>query len=674
MITRSWVPCRGAARIALAVLAAAVFVACDRGRVPRTQRLPHVDGVQAIDRARTPRYVNYQISATLDPARHLVNATQVLKWTNYGARPQRSLPFHLYLNAFKNESSLFMQRSHGKHRSATATDNWGYIDVASIRIQGNEVRQQAHFEGGDETVMWLALPTPLAPGETIEISMRFTAQLPEVFARTGYKGYFHMVAQWFPKIGVLTGLPEYATWDCKPFDALSEFFADFGTYDVEITVPEAYVVAATGVLVSAESDASRGMRTLRYRAEDVHDFAWMADPYMVKLIGTAKLASSKVEVRVWYRPEQRDFARRHLAAAIAAVETMSELFVPYPWPVLSIVDPPMDAVEGAGGMEYPTLITTAGDSALAPDGVRLPEMTTIHEVGHQWFQGMLASNEAEEAWLDEGVNQWAAGTVMERIYGESGSAMDWMGMQASVFDLARAEMDYPDSIPSPIATAAFAFVDDDAYGAATYSRTQLALRTLELLVGRPAFAAAMRQYATTWAFRHPTGRDFFDALTTSLGRDLSWFFRPVFTEIGGSAYAVRSMECRPAHPPRGIFGEGAERKLIGEATAPSSGAQTCEVIVQNTGAIHVPVDIDVMFEDGTHERSHWDDTGNGAWTSFLIQRSSPIAEVSIDPDDTVFTSDRLPMRRRVTGDPRASYRAAARLGFWTQTLMQGVAW
>jgi hypothetical protein len=286
MITRSRGPCHRAARIALAVLAAAALLACDRGRVPRTQRLPHVDDLRPIDSARTPRYVNYQISATLDPARHLVNATEVLKWTNYSARPQRSLPFHLYLNAFKNESSLFMKSSHGKHRGATASDNWGYIDVASIRIHGDEVRQQAHFDNGDETVMWLALPTPLAPGETIEISMRFTAQLPEVFARTGYKGYFHMVAQWFPKIGVLTGPPESTKWDCRPFDALAEFFADFGTYDVDITVPDAYVVAATGVLVSAESDASRGMRTLRYRAEDVHDFAWMADPYMVRLSGT----------------------------------------------------------------------------------------------------------------------------------------------------------------------------------------------------------------------------------------------------------------------------------------------------------------------------------------------------------------------------------------------------
>ncbi|MBK7539017.1 MAG: M1 family metallopeptidase [Myxococcales bacterium] len=644
---------------------------CDRGRVPRAQRLPSVDHFAPIAAPRTPRHASYKISAALDPATHVVTATQTLTWKNYGQSPVQTLPFHLYLNGFKNESSLFMRSSRGRHRSSRATENWGTIDVLSIRLNDEtEVRALARYVGPDETVLEVPLPTPLGAGETIEIKMRFVAKLPEIFARTGYRGDFHMVAQWFPKIGVRVGVPGAETWACEPFHVSAEFFADFGTYEVDLTVPDAYVVAATGVLVAAERDSKRGVRTLRYRAEDVHDFAWMADPYMVKISGTAKLAASTVEVRVWYRPEQHRFAKRHLAAAIGTVETMSELFLPYPWPVLTIIDPPMDAVDGAGGMEYPTLVTTAGDSVYSRPGIRIPEMVTVHEVGHQWFQGMLASNEAAEAWLDEGVNQWSNGVVMERLYGQPGSVMDWMDLQAGLYEVTRASLDYPSSIPSPIATAAHAFVDNEAYGTASYQQTMLALRTLEGVVGKAKLLSAMKHYAQTWAFRHPTGRDFFAAISEHVGQDLSGFFHSVFHQLGGPELSVRSMSCRAAHEPRGIFGDGASRKVVTESSAPATGAYQCSVIVQNTGPLQLAVDIEVGFEDGTRER--WNETQIGAWKELTFARSSPIAEVVIDPDDKVMMADPLPLRRRSLGDPRASYRSGARLGFWAQELMRVV--
>jgi Peptidase family M1 domain len=645
-------------------------MSCDAGRVPRPQRMPDVDLFAPIAGARTPRVANYRISATLDPGRHLINATQTLTWTNYGKSPVDRMPFHLYLNGFKSETSLFMQTSRGKHRAAQSTDNWGFIDVASIRIGGNELRSQARFIGPDETVLEVPLPVPLLPGETLEVTMRFTDQLPEVFARTGFKGYFHMVGQWFPKIGVRVGAPGAEQWACEPFHVSNEFFADFGTYDVEITVPDTYVVAATGVLTAALRDESRGVRTLRFRAEDVHDFAWMADPFMERISGTATLAHSTVEVRVWFRPEQREFAKRHLRAGIAAIETMSEMFIPYPWPIATIIDPPMDAVDGAGGMEYPTLVTTAGDSVFSPPGIRMPEMVTTHELGHQWFQGILASNEVDEAWLDEGVNQWVNGVVLERLHDAPTSAADWMGVQLGVFDLTRAATDYPESIPSPIATAAYAFVDNDAFSAATYSRTMLVLRTLEAMVGRPAFLAAMKHYAETWAFRHPTGKDFYDALSQHLGRDLSWFFHAAFHQVGGSAFQIRSMDCRASHAPRGVFGDGADRKVVGESAAPDTGAFRCNVTVQNTGTIRVPIDLEVLFEDGTKERLRWENTGAADWKDFEFERSSAISEVQLDPDGAIWTSDPMQLHRRVIGDPRASYRSAARIGFWAQSLMQ----
>ncbi len=240
-----------------------------------------------------------------------------------------------------------------------------------------------------------------------------------------------MVGQGFPKIRVRGGPPGAERWSCEPLSANTEFFADFGVYDVTLTVPSTHAVAATGVLVSS-TESPGGTRTFRYHAEDVHDFAWMADPYMDVIRGVAKPGDGgpDVEVRVYFRGEQRAFSQRHLEAAIGTIERMSQAYIPYPWPIMSIVDPPVDAVAGAGGMEYPTLVTTAGDTVFARPGIHLPEYVTVHEVGHNWFQGMLASNEAEEAWLDEGVNEWADGKVMDDLYGTRTSAIDWMGWQS----------------------------------------------------------------------------------------------------------------------------------------------------------------------------------------------------------------------------------------------------
>jgi hypothetical protein len=488
-----------------------------------------------------------------------------------------------------------------------------------------------------------------------------------VFARTGWKGEFMMVAQWFPKIGVRVGPPGAERWHCAPFHLYSEFFADFGTYDVTLTVPATHVIAATGVLTQA-SDNGDATHTLVYRAEDVHDFVWMADPYMQVVKGTAKVAGGDVEVRVYHRPAQREFARRHLAAGIGAIEIFSELFVPYPWPVMSIIDPPVGA-DGAAGMEYPTLVTTAGDGWYSRPGMRLPEYVTIHEVGHNWFQGILASNEVDEAWMDEGVNEWADGEVIARLYGERAGIIDWMGVTLELHRLRRAVTSPLASLPSPIATASWAFVDDGAYGEATYAKTALALKTLENLVGRDAFLAAMKGYAETWAFRHPTGSDFFAAISGALDQDLSWFWGPVFHGTGAADYAVRSASCRPRREPRGVFGSGEERRVVVDTD--DTGTFQCEVVVVNDGTVSVPVDVEMRFADGTHVRERWDDRNGGRWHRFEFDRSSKLTEVEIDPDRRVLLADDpLDDHVRLDSDARASWRAAARVGFWTQTGMQ----
>ena len=662
-----------------------VLAACGRDhgppRVQPTKEFQPTSGqpLRAGGPPLSPRNANYKIDARLDEKRHQISATETLTWTNSGESAVSTLPFHLYMNAFKNESTLFMRGARGMMRGAKASETgWGWIQLESVMIAQTELLPKLHYPGApgdvpglqDQTVVELPLDTPIEPGKTAEVFFKFTVQLPEVWARTGYKGEFHMVGQWFPKIGVRVGTPGNERWECQPFAAFNEFFADFGNYDVTLTVPTTEMVAATGVLKDAR-ELSGGTRQLVYHAEDVHDFAWMADPYMkvMKRDDVRVDDGPPVSVRVYYRPEQAEFAARHLEAAVGAVQRFSADFVPYPWSVMSVIDPPVDAARGAGGMEYPTLVTTGEDSVYWRPGLRVPEFVTVHEIGHNWFQGMLASNEPEEAWLDEGVNDWADGHVMTELYGPR-RGLDWAGWQADIVAIQRAYVEDPASIPQPIATAAYAFADSDSYFTQTYITTERALSTLEAIEGSGRFMAAMKTYAKTWQFRHPTGRDLFAVLAKAFDEDLAWFTEPVFHQTGGLKLAIRGASCRGAHDTRGVRGDGAAKKTVTETEAPELGAWVCEVELASVGVMHVPVDVELRFADGSSERRTWDDRDGATWTRFVLERSSRLVEVRLDPDGKIALDSPVAHAYRLEGNGAASLRAASRISSWAQTLME----
>jgi hypothetical protein len=658
---------------------------------PRVQHLPAVDHVPALRGGgppRSPRIANYKIDARLDTERHRISANETMSWTNTGQSPVDMLPIHLYMNAFKNEATLFMRTSHGEMRGALASDSgWGWIELESVFVGDTDLASKLVYPGTpgdlpghpDQTVAQLPLPEPLAPNATIEVTFKFTEQLPEVFARTGYKGDFHMVGQWFPKIGVRTGPAGAEQWQCLPYGAWGEFFADFGTYDVKLTVPTTHTVAATGILTSA-TESPGATRQLTYHAEDVHDFAWVADPFLRPISGQAKVEDGSVEVRVLARPEQAEFAKRHLQAAIGAIERFSADFAPYPWPIMTVIDPPIDAAAGAGAMEYPTLVTTSGDSVFARPGIRVPEYVTVHEVGHNWFQGMVANNEPVEAWLDEGVDEWADAHVMAELYGPNHSGVDWQGWEADLaplrrtFDVSPAPpflRRLPDMarMPAPIATPTYDFPDTDTWGQQTYVDAERALTTLEHTIGTSKMMQAMRAYVHAWMFRHPTGRDLFETLAREQGESLDWYVTPVFTRVGGLELAVRDVGCWPAHAPRGVSVESVT-KTVTETDAPDSGAWTCSLELASTGTIHVPVDVELRFADGSSERRTWDDRDGATWTRIALEHSAPIVEIRVDPDGKLALDSPLAHDYRIEGDGAASLRAAARVGSWAQTLMQ----
>ncbi|MDA1333770.1 MAG: M1 family metallopeptidase [Bacteroidetes bacterium] len=492
------------------------------------------------------RRVSYRMDVTLDPDARTVSGSQRLTWRNPDNVPVDELQFHLYLNAFRNNESTFMRESGGQHRGNSASDDnpWGGIEVRGMRIADDEGDFQPGLPSAPErdltdrmtfiqpddgnpddlTVMSVALPQPVGPGETIALDITFDSRLPEVVARTGWKvtdtgNPLFMVAQWFPKIAVyeIPGqryVPKDAlkgAWNAHQFHENSEFYADFGTYDVTMTVPEDYVVGASG-LIESESN-SDGQKTVRYLADDVHDFAWTASQdYLV-----FEQQWQHVAIRALVRPAHKGQGQRHIDAAVTALERYADWVGEYPYTTLTVVD----AIGGANGMEYPTLITSGTAYAL-PQSARFLELVTIHEFGHQYFYGLLASNEFEEAWLDEGMNSYIESRIMDDAY-PGGSVIDFGPFELGDIEMQR--LGYVKDNPSKGAlfTSSWEYSMGD-YGKASYPKPATVMNTLERYWGWEMQREFLRTYYDTWRFRHPTTRDLQDVAESVSEQDLDWFF------------------------------------------------------------------------------------------------------------------------------------------------------
>jgi hypothetical protein len=624
----------------------------------------------------TPPIASYQISCRLDAEKKTIEGTELLTWTNTTTKVASTLRFHLYLNGFRNTLSTFWRESGGEHRGNRLPESWGSIELTRMMLaDGSDLLPALTYVSPDDgnpndrTVAEIQLSRPVGPGETISVSIDFRSRLPRVSTRTGWKGDFFLVAQWFPKIGVL----EEDGWNCHQFHATSEFFADFGDYDVSIDVPARYrgKVGATGVRV--EERELPGERLLyRFKQESVHDFAWTADPrYIVVEDLFREPGVGDVQIHLLLQPEHRGQAARYLKATKTAISGYGRVLGPYPYSTLTVVDPPWGA-RGAGGMEYPTLIT-GGTYRIAPKNVHSPESVTIHEFGHQYFYGLLASNEFEEPWLDEGFNSYMEDRVVAAAYGSNHPVLPVFGWRVPVNVPVNLPLDenrryFPVATWDALASAAWKFRTRTSYGAHVYSKTALVLATLERLIGTPAMNRALRLYADRWKFKHPTTADWVAAVNDATGGNWRWFFDRTFFSSGAVDYAVEEATSEKAVSPKGLFeSEGRLEERIPRALAAPRGWKTL-VTVARRGDVAMPVEILLRFDGGKTYRSTWD--GEGRWKKFHVEHGPRLAEAIVDPNDKILLDlDRTNNGRLVTPDPRAASRWTARAVFWMQNLI-----
>src|SRR5204863_5466825 len=350
-----------------------------------------------------------------------------IHWRNISAHPTSELQLHLYWNAFRNaESTWLRERRLGGNTNTPRPDAWGWTDIRSLRVitpgRTDVLTSGLHYiapddgNTADKTVAALPLPRPVASNEAIDIEIEWSAKIPRPFSRTGYIDDYYFFGQWFPKLGVL----EDMGWNTHQFHSATEFYSDYGSYDVRMTVPRGYVVGASGHEVGV-TDSSNGTTIHHYHEDDIHDFAWTTSPDCLVRTRTFEHPTlPKVEMRLLLRSDHTGQESRHFDAAAAALKYYGEWFGAYPYDHVTIVDPAFQSA--SGGMEYPTLFT-AGTRWIAPSRVAVPEGVTIHEAGHQWWYGVVGSNEFENAWMDEGINQFSEARADEAAYGDRNHLM-----------------------------------------------------------------------------------------------------------------------------------------------------------------------------------------------------------------------------------------------------------
>ncbi len=647
------------------------------------------------------RIVAYTIDAHLDTDKKSLDATETLTYKNLTGQSLTSIPFHLYLNAFRPEST-FTRETHfgGGIRDDESENEYPPEKRGSITISHIDADNYGDLTSGlrfiapddgnaeDHTVAEIPLPHPLAPNDSITFHLAFHDQFPLSVARNGYKRDFIMGAQWFPKPGVFW----HGAWNCHQYHALTEFFSDFATFNVSLNVPSRYVVGATGVPTAEFTNGvPNGTKTLSFYAEDVGDFAFAASPNFTVTDGTFLSSMGPVKIHVLALKAHPKAGPRYLDIIKKTMAQFDQRYGPYPYKIVTVIDP--EPGSEMGGMEYPTLFT--GDTSWY-EPTHITELTAEHEFGHQYWYGMVATNEFEDAWLDEGINSYTEVKVLAAILGPYNSVLDRPYANAGDFELQRFEyVSKPDY--DPVTRWAFKFRNSASYGDITYGKSSTLLATLEGIIGTDTMDAAMRAYFLRYRFTHPTTEDFLrtiEEIAIAHGKAIGTIPPTpkqnrvsqdsetnkkegvILSEGGAFAAGVEGPAVTPLAPQ--LFPSTPPLTASGfpdYATAPVSnsslrpyfdqavyGTQVLDytvdkissdpaqwwlpdpkdkkqiqylsnVYLHRKGDFILPVTVEIIFYDGTHIRERWD--GVDRWTKFTYTRNAKVVSAEIDPDHTI---------------------------------------
>lgn len=549
------------------------------------------------------RIANYTIDCTFDPAEKLITATETLNWRNASNDTLTELLFHTYMNAFQNEKSTYWQEAGGVPEELIG--NWGHCKIKRLRlVSGEDLTNAIKFiqpddnNRDDQTVFSIPLPTPLYPDSSMSINIEFETKLPALVERTGFLDDFFIVAQWFPKIAVYEKYRH--RWSCSQYHYNSEFFADFGEYEVSITLPQDYIIASSGVL-QEETELAGGQKKWRFAAEDIHDFAWSAD----KIFNKSKTTYKDLDILLYLRPQNEALKERILDAAKHAYDFCTDYLGEYPYPQISIVDTPTYS----SVMEYTTLFFTGNfdgsgannaNAVPVPASNKFPERLTIHEFAHSWWYGMVANDEAKEAWLDEGLTEFTTVKAFEKAYGkillvrQNGDSLRIRDFRKEKF-LAN---------PTPVIDKkSWEHPTHSDYYIASYVKPRLMLLSYDHYYGHDRWQPVMQTFFQRWKFKHPITRNFIDIAREITGHNLRPELRQLLQTPGVIDFAISTVSIK-------------------------------SFSIEKRGSLSFPVWIEIGFGDSTRVLKRWDAQKPSA-TFHFPSKDTPIKWVTIDPKNII---------------------------------------
>lgn len=495
--------------------------------------------------------MNYLIDVTLNEQEKSIDAFEKITYINNSPDTLPYIWFHLWPNAYKNDRTAFSDQLllNGKTDFYFADkEKKGYINRLDFKVDGSAAKTEDHPQYIDVTKV--LLPKPLPPGEQAVITTPFHVKLPFNFSRGGYDGQSFQLTQWYPKPAVY----DRNGWHPMPYLDQGEFYSEFGSFDVRITTPKTYVVAATGLLqnwkeiygdnpeggtwqevpqtsfqqkpikkidppykgkITAYKKAPIQQKTLIenvgtvtrvYKQDNVHDFAWFADKSFIVDHDTCTLSSGRViEVMGYYKPTDKDIWKNAVGYAKDAVRFYSKEVGEYPYNIVQVVEGPQSF---GGGMEYPTITIIAQ----MPSAKQL-DITIAHEIGHNWFYGILASNERDHPWMDEGINSYYEYKYQASKYGEPSKLTELL-FQAKAIN----------HTDQPIETTSELFSEEN-YNLVAYHKTAEWMKELEQTAGKESFNQMMHEYYNNWKFRHPQPENYKEIASTTLNGNTDSLFK-----------------------------------------------------------------------------------------------------------------------------------------------------
>ncbi len=654
------------------------------------------------------RTASYDIKVTLDDEARRVSGDIVLTWNNPSDDHVDDLQFHLYANAFKNARSTRLREVLHSRASRTSggdpddvpwkeDEGWGWVRITRMVVDGEDVTERIEFfqpdddNVDDQTVIRVPLPSPIAPRAAARIEMTFESKIPQCHVRTGWwQDDFFMMAHWFPKIGVYEPpgtrfVPADAPrgqWNCHQFHAATEFYADFGVYDVQITLPAKYVVGTSGQMLEQRVNDD-DTKTIIARAEDVHEFAWVADAQFFEANELWRSADTgqEVQIRLLYQPDHENVVEKYINSTKLTLDYMDLWLGPgvYPYPNVTVVDPRKGSA--AGGMEYPTLFTGGAwwaVEAIFGDGLRVVEQVTVHEFLHQFWFAIVATNEFEEAWLDEGLTVYTQDRIMSELYGEKTSLMDWWGAYVGSVDATR--ISYAGSSTNKDGTLSAPTFShwraSTAFGL-SYNKAATMYKTLENYLGLERFDQVMRTFYQRWQFRHPCGEDLIATFNEVAGEDLNWFFDQFVRQTVVLDYAVASIANVPLTSiDQGLLGNDLELSGHEEDEGQSAeqeeeddGPYESTVVFRRVGEAVFPMETLIEFADGRIEHGTWD--GHSPVKVYRFAHPAKVVRAVIDPDHRVLLDvDRLNNSLRIEENEFVTNKYTLKGFFWIQSLLQ----